>query len=62
MRSVNEQALIHVALLLLMVGCMAVARKPGMEAFYFFAGMLCVPVFGSLLELFNAASQRIKNS
>lgn len=62
MSDFKKQALIHAALLLLMVGCMAVARMPGMEAFYFLAGMLCMPVFGSMRDLFCAISQRIRNA
>ena len=62
MSDFKKQALIHAALVLLMAGCMAVARKPSMELFYFLAGMLCMPVFGSMSNLFRAISQRIRNA
>lgn len=62
MSDFKKQALMHATLLLLMVVCMAVARKPGMEPFYFFAGMLCLPVLGSMRDLFFTLIQRIRNA
>lgn len=53
-------ALTHVALLVLFVGCMATAQRPGSEVFYFLAGVLCLPMFGSLIELFKVINQLIK--
>ena len=60
--NITKQILIHVALLLMMVGCMAIARNPGMEVLYFLAGILCMPVFGSMRDVFCAISQWIRNS
>lgn len=58
----KKNALIHAALLLLMIGCMTLAHKPEMEVFYFLAGVLCVPVSGSLCDLFGAVVRHIKRS
>lgn len=62
MSNITKLILIHAALLLMMVGCMVVARNPGMEVFYFLAGILCMPVFGSMRDLFFTISQRIRKS
>lgn len=62
MSDFKRQALIHAAFLLLMLGSMAVARKPGMEVFYFVSGMVCMPLFGSLRDLFSTVLHRIQNS
>lgn len=62
MARIKKLAFVHAALLVLMVGCMAAAHKPGMEAFYFLAGMLCMSVFASMRDLFFAIRQRIYNA
>lgn len=62
MRNIKKHILIHAVLLLMMVACMAGARNPGMEVLYFLAGMLCIPVFGSMCDMFCAISQRIRKS
>ena len=62
MSNFKKQVLVHAALLLMMVGCMTVARKPGLELFYFLVGILFMPVFGSMRDLFCTISQRIRNS
>lgn len=61
MAHIKKLALIHAALVVLMAGCMFAAQRPEMEVFYFLAGMLCMPVFGSMRDLFCAITQRKHN-
>ena len=54
--------LMHLALLVIFIGCIATAQRPGFEVFYFLAGVLCMPVFDSLRDLLKAIKQSIRSS
>ena len=54
--------LMHLALLVIFIGCIATAQRPGFEVFYFLAGVLCMPVFDSLRDLLKAIKQSVRSS
>lgn len=62
MSRIQELTLMHLAFLALFAGCLASAQHFELPAFYFLEGLLCVPVFGTLFELYKAIRLHIKNS
>lgn len=61
MSYLQKVALTHLALLVLLGGCMATAQRAGSEVFYFLAGVICMPVIGTFFEVFKVIKQRIEN-
>lgn len=61
-QKIKMASLIHLGILVLIGECLMLASKPRMEPFYFLAGVLCIPVFGTLRGVSRAVNLHIKNN